>query len=245
MIKFSPMIRTFIFCWLFIGALVPLAQGQNIGFEEIDESKVTPWSTSKPSVYDGLYRFGDSEGESTLVLFHTEQGYFAQIRTADWEGEDLGWVYTYRNLEGVQVADGVFSSENYYGRFVRYSNAEGAQPGLRIDNPWSGIPDAGNYEIGLRISDQLSEYYPGAFIQASIKVLNTSDLASLTAEELRLMRNEIFARYGYTFRAGGAMAAHFGQQSWYQATHTQVDDYLTGLEKANIQTILAEEKRRN
>ena len=56
------------------------------------------------------------------------------------------------------------------------------------------------------------------------------------------MRNEIFARYHYKFRPGGAMDTYFKQQDWYSGQHDNVNDFLTELEKANIKLIRQIEK---
>ena len=41
---------------------------------------------------------------------------------------------------------------------------------------------------------------PGKFPQASLQILNHNDVNYLSARELKIMRNEIFARHGYIFK---------------------------------------------
>ena len=47
--------------------------------------------------------------------------------------------------------------------------------------------------------------------------LTESDLEGLTQEQLRLARNELYARYGYIFEDEG-LRNYFEQKSWYQGT---------------------------
>lgn len=60
----------------------------------------------------------------------------------------------------------------------------------------------------------------------------------LSIEDLDIMRNEIFADYGYQFNSA-KWQDYFGQFDWYQPRFDNVDDQLTERDKANIKTILA------
>lgn len=57
-----------------------------------------------------------------------------------------------------------------------------------------------------------------------------------TLDELKIMRNEIFARHGYIFSTD-AMKKHFSMQTWYKGTKTNVDNLLNSIEKKNVATI--------
>lgn len=221
-------------------AICNLSQGQNIGFETIDENKVSDWLPKLTIEYQGIYHFGDSESESTLVLFFAATEVTAQIKSGSWS-KDGKWTCKFRNLSNVNIENNKFSSDEYTGNFVFYSEGDKRQKGLKIDNPWSATVNSDNYEIGLRTSYNINEYFPGAYKVASTKLLGESDVNTMHPAELKIMRNEIFARYGYIFLKGGEMGKHFAPQAWYQAQHSDVNDFLTKLEKLNIQTILQEE----
>ena len=62
-------------------------------------------------------------------------------------------------------------------------------------------------------------------------------LKGKSANELRLMRNEIFARYGYIFISQD-LSDYFGTKLWYKPTNSNVDDKLTAIDKSNIEQIL-------
>ncbi|MCV9387758.1 YARHG domain-containing protein [Reichenbachiella ulvae] len=60
-------------------------------------------------------------------------------------------------------------------------------------------------------------------------------------EELRLMRNEIFARYGYIFKSE-KLTEYFSTKPWYSPKNSNVESKLTEVDKINIQRILKFEK---
>lgn len=65
--------------------------------------------------------------------------------------------------------------------------------------------------------------------------LEKSDLYNLTAAELRIARNEIFARYGYIFQSK-ELQDYFASLNWYQP-NVNYDGYLSEVEKHNIELI--------
>lgn len=81
----------------------------------------------------------------------------------------------------------------------------------------------------------------GKYPEGSTKILTSSDLQEMSKYELKIMRNEIFARYGYIFKTDD-MRDYFMQQNWYQPKYNDVTDLLTSIEKANINLIKSFEK---
>ena len=78
--------------------------------------------------------------------------------------------------------------------------------------------------------------------QSSEKILRHKDLNELSKEELRLMRNEIFADYGYIFNSTD-LKNYFSSKSWYHPKYKNVSSKLSIVEKINIKTILTIEGR--
>lgn len=62
-------------------------------------------------------------------------------------------------------------------------------------------------------------------------------LSHLTIADLDIMRNEIFADYGYKFKSE-KWQKYFAKQSWYNPRYDDVNDQLTKIDKANVATIL-------
>jgi hypothetical protein len=73
-------------------------------------------------------------------------------------------------------------------------------------------------------------------LNALNNVIERSELWDLSQSELRILRNTIFAKYGYIFRSVD-LQNHFSRFSWYQATHTNVDNRLSQIDNENIARI--------
>lgn len=67
-------------------------------------------------------------------------------------------------------------------------------------------------------------------------------LKGLSLHELRLLRNEIYARHGREFRAAW-LQQYFWSQPWYEQNQDFLDDQLSGSDKQNVETIVRYENR--
>ncbi len=209
---------------------------QRIGFEEIDGSKVSAWSARSPSDYQGVYRFGDSESESDLVVLVTESGVFVQKRFGSFTDGGRSWIFEYRNMANARIEGRTFYAGDVKGEFAVYDDGSEKMKGLKLFDA-----SGDGYEFGPWSHD-VQNYYSGKYPEASLRPLEADALKEMTVEQLRIMRNEIFARYGHTFRAGGEMDRYFRQQQWYNPQHNDATRFLTELEKSNVQLIESIEK---
>lgn len=73
--------------------------------------------------------------------------------------------------------------------------------------------------------------------------LKKEELINLTPKELKLMRNEIYARHGYIFKKGGEMDRFYSSESWYTPTTTKIT--LNEVEKHNTKLIISIETQKN
>lgn len=80
------------------------------------------------------------------------------------------------------------------------------------------------------------------FPQASDKLLTADDVNNLSGWDLKIMRNEIYARHGYIFKTE-EMKSYFSYEKWYVPKYEKVDDMLTDVEKKNIELIKRYESR--
>lgn len=140
-----------------------------------------------------------------------------------WEGEELTEEqYNQQVLEAFDL-----SAEKKWMAADTVENA--------FFNYTSGVPELQN--LTLQTGDILPT--------SSTEYLEKEDIQFLTDEELRLARNEIYARHGYTFQ-DEALRDYFMSKPWYQATVTEVPDtMLNEYEIANrdlIQKMEAERK---
>jgi hypothetical protein len=76
---------------------------------------------------------------------------------------------------------------------------------------------------------------------SSDRLLQPDEIAGLSAAELRIARNEIYARHGYIFQSPD-LSAHFSQFAWYKPTRTA--GQLNPVEQQNIGLIKGEEAAR-
>jgi hypothetical protein len=84
---------------------------------------------------------------------------------------------------------------------------------------------------------------PGDMEHFQNTALTEGMLAGLSLHELRLLRNEFFARHGRTFTALW-LQQHFDFQPWYKAAEEgQPPSELSEIEKQNVEAILRVEKR--
>jgi hypothetical protein len=83
---------------------------------------------------------------------------------------------------------------------------------------------------------------PGDMELFENRLITKQMLHGLSLYELRLLRNEIYARHGRSFQAPW-LAQYFFSQPWYQPDDNFKDEQVTGSEKANVETIVAYEKQ--
>ena len=83
---------------------------------------------------------------------------------------------------------------------------------------------------------------PGDMELFENKAISESMLRGLSLHELRLLRNEIYARHGRVFRAVW-LQQHFDFQPWYVIDENFKDESLSGNDKLNVETIVRVEKR--
>ena len=87
------------------------------------------------------------------------------------------------------------------------------------------------------------EDVPGRFPEASTRLLTEADLALREPAELKIMRNEVYARRGYIFYSP-VIKDYFARQPWYTPRHVEVDALFSEIERANIRLIKEAEKKR-
>lgn len=63
--------------------------------------------------------------------------------------------------------------------------------------------------------------------------LTPTDVAGLSKEDLRIMRNWIFARHGYIFKSND-LKEYFSQFNWYEPKYSNVSSMLSKVEKKNV-----------
>lgn len=83
---------------------------------------------------------------------------------------------------------------------------------------------------------------PGDMELFENKLITERMLKGLSLHELRLLRNEIYARHGRSFRAPW-LQQYFWSQPWYEQKEDFSDEQVSGTDKLNVETIVKYENR--
>ena len=83
---------------------------------------------------------------------------------------------------------------------------------------------------------------PGDMELFESKTITEQMLHGLSLHELRLLRNEVYARHGRMFRAEW-LQQYFYSQPWYTPDENFKDESLSGNDKLNVEAIVKYEKR--
>ena len=215
----------------------------------IDDSKIKIWDQAKASDYQSVYHFSVSEVESTLVLILDEDSCYAQIQSGEWIENDgkEDWIQKFETVKNVKIKGNKFFSDKTNGEFVIFDYDNQPLKGLMVYKPWSSwvfYANSKGFELG-NTCGQVNFHFPGKFPYASWRRLSKEELDKMSKSDLQIMRNEIYARYGYIFKLHGDMDLYFKKQSWYHGQKKNIDDYLTGLEQRNIELIQITEKNKS
>ncbi len=87
-----------------------------------------------------------------------------------------------------------------------------------------------------------ANYFPGKFPEASTRLIDPSELYDKSRLDLKIMRNEIYARHSYIFNSD-MMKKYFSEQTWYTGSSRNIDNRLSQIEIENMATISAYEQK--
>ena len=73
---------------------------------------------------------------------------------------------------------------------------------------------------------------PGKYPEGSTRLLTDEDVAGKSPRELKIMKNEIYARHGYIFKTP-ELKSYFESQPWYKPTSDDVTNLLSNIEIQN------------
>lgn len=106
-------------------------------------------------------------------------------------------------------------------------------------SPIVPLPVTSTSKEGSRASAGTADV-PGRFPEGARRLLTPDDLKGRSPWELRIMRNEIFARHGYIFKSP-EMSSYFTRQRWYSPRYDDVSRFLSDTEVRNAQLIKGSE----
>jgi YARHG domain-containing protein len=128
--------------------------------------------------------------------------------------------------------------QKYFGERYWYS------PSDNYDAKKLSMIERKNLEIlsGAQKKQRNVALLPGDMEYFENKTLSEQMLHGLSLHELRLLRNEIYARHGRMFKADW-LQQYFFSQPWYTPDENFKDEELSGNDKLNVETIVKSENR--
>ena len=139
------------------------------------------------------------------------------------------------------------SSINHYEYYVARKGRSDHSFTIPLDWFENGIED-GCEEIGTHNyqtsdpHDFLRNNLIGKYPETYKRLLTDNDLKQKSKKELRLMRNEIYARYCYSFKSKD-LKAYFESQDGYYPAYPDVEAWLSDIEKKNVKLIQSYERK--
>jgi len=195
----------------------------------IKKSLIKPYTPNNLSDYEGCYDFGFSEGEYILRVILDKKSIIVQKISYETESpESTTFVKVYKNIEFEKLNKNKFMNKEYRGIFAKIEIEKKIQKGLLFTGlKWNFS------EFGYKNSS-FEKCLNGKYKKTFYKYLTKEDIKGISVKDLKIMRNEIFARYGYKFKSAGKMDKYFSTKSWYKGQYKNVDSFLTKIEKSNI-----------
>ncbi len=175
----------------------------------------------QPSSMDELMMASSSKHFNTGTKIRLTGNSYLQKTEQGWRVEDLNVKTSQTLSEG--------SATNNSSPGTNSTKSTSPQKNQQTTQPKQPIYQGGTTST---IQTTVSGMYP----QASERYLASRDVVNLNKFQLKIMRNEIFARHGYIFKTPD-MKSYFSQQSWYHGQYNDVNSMLSAIEKQNIELI--------
>ncbi|MEP6849215.1 MAG: YARHG domain-containing protein [Acidobacteriota bacterium] len=143
---------------------------------------------------------------------------------------------TEEKLAGLSLLDLRILREEFYARHGKKFDA----PGVRDYFNWRDWYKEAKDQKSIRLNkieqqnvDLLTAFETKQRERLSTEPVTDEALGALFAEDLRLLRNEIYARHGRVFKDKD-LQKYFDSQAWYKANPDFKDDQLSEVETANL-----------
>ena len=216
-------------------------------FNEITGEKFDPkdFAISKHSLKQniGVYHFGESEAEWDLVFIPYKDSFVIQVWYGIWAEEpgfeNQTWLNKCQTYNNVKINGNKFYFGDYSGQFVEYKDeTTKTNAVLLFSDPIQGKNyRKGNAQVGFYTYSVDTFFEDEDRYQLSIKIQPETFFANKTKQELKVLRNTIFANYGLIFQKGGETETYFTNKEWYIPFQKDVSNYVTAIERKNLETL--------
>jgi hypothetical protein len=153
-------------------------------------------------------------------------------------------VLTEDKLAGLSILELRILREEFYARHGKTFDA----PGIREYFAWRDWYRPAKIQKSIKLNkieqqnvDLLAAYESKVREKLATEPLQEGQLGDMFAEDLRVLRNEVYARHGRVFKDAD-LQKYFDAQPWYKANPDFKDDQLNEIEAANLAKIKAAEE---
>lgn len=204
-------------------------------------SKVTDQKQEKDSAYKAELTLSSSDS------FDTIKAYYQKLAIdKKWQVTRQG--SSYDNNYFSTVTDGVFSAEIDVTKYDGYDTTEiriqisgDELSSEAISVSATALAGGGKTATTARTASNSSS---GSYIisDSKTRVISESELTNLSNWQLKVARNEIYARYGRPF-VHKDLQCYFAKMSWYEEDSSATNPTLNSTESKNVATIQAYEEK--
>ena len=142
-------------------------------------------------------------------------------------------------MTGLSILDLRILREEFYARHGKAF----AEPGIRDYFNWRDWYKVAKNQKAIKLNnieqqnvDLLAAYEAKLREKLSTELVTDDTLGALFAEDLRVLRNEVYARHGRVFK-DAALQKYFESQPWYKPNPDFKDDQLNEIEAQNLTKI--------
>ena len=169
------------------------------------------------------------------------------VKTGLWK--DLGkgkYALTWEKIYRAKPAGKIIAaaSVNIYDNYVAVSEKTSSKETVSLQIDKNSCEKIETHQKKFDPHFFLRTDYQGNFSFASEREISEDELAGLSRAELGIMRNEIFARYGYSFKSEAVKEYLSRQKNYSDRSLSDVAAFLSEIEQKNILKIKAEEAKR-
>lgn len=204
-------------------------------------SKVSDQKQEKDSAYKAELTLASADSVNTI------KAYYQKLAT------DKKWQTTRQGSSGdnnyyATVTDGVFTAEIDITKYEGYDTTD---IGLKISGDSltsesvsiSATTSTGSKTAtSAKTASSASTSSDYIISDSDTRVISDSDLSGLPNWQLKVARNEIYARYGRPF-VHKDLQCYFAKKSWYKEDSAAANPTLTATESKNVATIQAYEEK--
>jgi len=200
------------------------------------------WYKADPA-YSGTVLTATERKNIEKLIGEKDKGRHTAISIGDMENFQNA-LLTEDKLAGLSILELRILREEFWARHGKKFDA----PGIRQYFEWQDWYKPAKNQATVKLNkieqqnvDLLAAYEAKMREKLSTDLMSDDALGDMFAEDLRVLRNEIYARHGRIFK-DAALQKYFTAQAWYKPNPDFKDEMLNDVESQNLVKIRAAEE---